>query len=192
MSDPKIINMQAAFARLRTEGGQPETPYHGFSDRLNLLIDKSQLNAPPLARGRSAWLAELTGASNPTVANWLKNDTVPGFEMLDLISRFLISHMKKLNVSPQRLKSWLLFGDESINPFASRATPEPLKPYVPLAMALISEVVKSEQVDRTAFDLRRVINDTAGMLENLNITDMSQIDDVHRTIVSQCLKLYPQ
>ena len=194
MNDQKIIDFEAAFARLHNEA-RPSgaSPYVGFSDRLNVLIDNTTINPPALDKGRATWLAGLTGASTPTVGAWLKQDTVPAFEMLDLIARFIISHQTKYKVSPQRLKSWLLFGDETINPLTHRHnTPEPLQPYIPLAMTLISEVVKSEQVERTAFDLGRVLNYTASMLENLNITDMSQIEDIHRSLVSQCLKLYLQ
>lgn len=187
MSDPNIVQFQEAFKRLRrVEVGNPHV---GFSKRLNLLVDSFEINAPGLDRGRAKWLADITGSAHPTVSNWLKNDVVPAPEMLDLMVRFLLQHSKEINISSSRLKSWLLYGDETLNPFVKKSS-NVFKPYVPLAMALISEVVEQEGIDRTSFDFARVINDTAGMLENLNINHMGQIDEIHRTLVSQCFKLF--
>jgi hypothetical protein len=181
-----LLAAHEAFERLRQKKSDPgDSPCKGFSKRLNQLIDKSTLGAPPLSKGRAAWLAKITGSANPTVAAWLKHDTIPAFELLDLVSRFLLQYQKRIDSTPKLILSWLVFGDKSLDPFGTRrAAPS----YVPLAGALISEVIKAEKINPAEFDMGRVLNTTAGMLEHLKIESMSQINGAHRSVVSQCLK----
>lgn len=200
LGDDPHLAAQTAYDKLRIKRlNVLRSPCYGFSTRLNQLIENTTLGAPPLSRGRIAWLAKITGAAHPTVKCWLKEDTVPSFDVLDLVARFLLAHQKFVESSPELIMSWLTFGDKSLNPYKSPEESigpsntqghEEKRSLVPLANALIAEFMIKKKLTRADFDYPRVLNETVGMLEHADIESMSQVKPAHRDIIIGAIKLY--
>ncbi len=83
----------------------------GFSERLNWLLDASDLNPPPLDAGRVSWLAKLTSYSRPAVMDWLKYDKPPKCTTLRKLVSFLNRHhLPPIMSSTPRIEAWLQYG----------------------------------------------------------------------------------
>ncbi len=60
-----------------TPGATVQDIYPGFSERINHLIDLSVPSCPPIDKGRCAYIATLTGATKPSVGDWLSRNKPP-------------------------------------------------------------------------------------------------------------------
>lgn len=93
------------------------TTDEGFSNRLNQLIDMTDLQIPPLDYGRAAFIAELFKVSKNAAGIWLKKNTPPKASALEKLVMFLVSHIKT-NHHHKKIEAWLVYGDEVVkNPF---------------------------------------------------------------------------
>ncbi len=86
--------------------------YDGFSERLNIAIDQTDLGFPPLGNGRAAALAQLTGASKMTTGDWLNKDAPPKTTTLRTLSTFLVNHLDNFS-KPGDLEVWLKYANTS-------------------------------------------------------------------------------
>jgi len=86
--------------------------HNGFSERLNWLLDLSNLNAPPLNNGRVSWTAEVTNSSRPAVMDWLKHDKPPKSVTLRKLVIFLHNHLPPIFSEAPVLEAWLRYGPE--------------------------------------------------------------------------------
>ena len=84
----------------------------GFSDRLNWLLDLSDLDAPPLNNGRISWTAEITNSSRPAVMDWLKHDKPPKSVTLRKLVIFLHNHLPPIFREVPALEAWLRYGPD--------------------------------------------------------------------------------
>lgn len=87
----------------------------GFSERLNWLLDASDMNPPPLDAGRVTWLAELTSSSRPATMDWLKHDRPPKSVTLRKLVSFINGHLPPIMSSTPKVEAWLKYGHEAVD-----------------------------------------------------------------------------
>ncbi|MCG8381721.1 MAG: hypothetical protein MJA28_05800 [Gammaproteobacteria bacterium] len=87
----------------------------GFSERLNWLLDASDMNPPPLDAGRVTWLAELTSSSRPATMDWLKHDRPPKGVTLRKLVSFINGHLPPIMSSTPKIEAWLKYGPDVVD-----------------------------------------------------------------------------
>jgi len=161
----------------------------GLSNRMNLLIDFADIDAPPIDNGRITYMAALTGSSKPAVTDWLSKDKPPKAANFKRLVAYLISYVPGGPYTPTRVEAWLRYGDEVIPcpfnaPFSSMT-----QELIPLATSLIAEITKTQGIEACEYNLEKVLNDTVQMLLGFNLTHIDEIDDTHRHIIHTYIDL---
>ena len=113
-SNTSVINEKSRVFGTSTELALSEI-YSGFSERLNWLIDASDLKAPPLYKGRISWLAKITETSKSAVLAWLKKNKPPKSVFLRKLVTFLVAHLPPITKNIPTVEAWLKYGPEVID-----------------------------------------------------------------------------
>ena len=87
----------------------------GFSERLNWLLDASDMNPPPLDAGRVTWLAEVTSSSRPAAMDWLKHDRPPKGVTLRKLVSFINEYLPPIMSSTPKIEAWLKYGPDVVD-----------------------------------------------------------------------------
>ena len=163
--------------------------FAGFSQRMNELIDLTDIDIPAMHDGRQAYLSSLLQSSKMSSADWLKKNRPPKASTLRNIVVYLLNHIPG-SYNPLRVEAWLKYGDEAVpNPFEARLDNQSL---IPLAAALIASEAKTLAIPPAAFDLNNVLSCTVDMLADFHITNESMVEAAHRQIIAQHIKLHPK
>lgn len=151
--------------------------FSGFSDRLNLIIDKTEgLNVPSMDdRGRMAYIHKITGHSKPAVSDWLQKDILPRDQTLRGLVAFLLRHIPgEFNVL--RVESWLRFGEEATPcPFTTARPSEDSMAMRPLAAQLIAAAGKELDISVSSYDLQSTMEDVVSMLMDYGVNGKEDI-----------------
>ena len=155
--------------------------YPGFSNRLNQIIDLTDLDIPALSTGRQAHMVNLFEASRVVVTDWLKNDKPPRPATLRKIVVFLLKHLGGIH-NELRVEAWLKYGDEAVgNPFHNPTGQ--LHPLTPLATILVHEETKRLNINALGLDLQACLVATVGTLIDFELSSVEQILPAHRNII---------
>lgn len=190
-NNPKVVQLHQQIEEINQTTPKVVTEeFPGFSDRLNKLIDLTDLGIPPLDGGRQAHIASLLQSSKMAPGDWLKKDKPPKNSTLKRLVNYLLSHIDGSH-SPLKIQAWLKFGDEAVNdPFCD---PQPDNQYlIPLATALIVAVTRENGIPASEYELSRVLCETVEMLAGFNLTHESMIEPVHLQIIYQYIKSHPR
>lgn len=107
MIDETLEIRKKQFANLN----DPDDGFPGFSKRLNRLIDMTDLDAPPLNKGRGVWLASLTNSSKAATSDWLKKDKPPKALTLRFLIEYFCNHLPPIVHEPLKIECWVVYGD---------------------------------------------------------------------------------
>lgn len=107
MPRKSLEQRQQEYASMET----PHDGFPGFSERLNRLIDMTDLNAPSLNRGRGVWLAQLTQSSKAAASDWLKKDRLPKALTLRFMISHFADHLPPIVHDPLKIECWVVYGD---------------------------------------------------------------------------------
>ena len=174
----------------KTTLGTVTEVFPGFSNRLNILIDLTDLNIPPLDDGRQSYISTLLQASKMAPGDWLKKDKPPKTATIRKLITFLLSHIPG-EYNPLKVEAWLKYGDEALpNPFNSEQPDN--QNLIPLATTLIVTVSKENNIPANEFDLSRVLNITVEMLADFGLDHESMIESVHKKIILQYIRSSPR
>lgn len=160
--------------------------FPGFSVRLNMFIDLTDLEIPPLDNGRQSFLGNLVQTTRMSPGEWLKKDKPPKTATLRKLIVYLLDHIQG-DYNPFKIEAWLKYGDVAVaNPFYKEA--DSSQSLIPLATSLIVLVAKEIGVPANSFDLNPVLASTVETLSAFKITQANMVEPVHRSIVAEYIK----
>ncbi|MFC1336815.1 MAG: hypothetical protein G8D89_18305 [gamma proteobacterium symbiont of Clathrolucina costata] len=190
-SDPKVVQLHKQIEEYsQVVPGTVAEIFPGFSERLNHLIDLTDLEIPPLDDGRQAHIASLLQSSKMAPGDWLKKDKPPKTSTLRKLVTYLLRHISG-NHNPLKVEAWLKYGDEALpNPFDQNTSDN--QDLIPLATTLIVSVARENNIPANDFDLSKVLTTTVDMLADFRLSHESMIESVHRKIIAQYIKSNPR
>jgi len=164
--------------------------YAGFSRRLNLFIDASDIDAPSMNDGRVSFIADLLNVSRPAVTDWLSKNKPPKETTIFEIVYFFLKHMDAgEDILPARVASWLRYGDE-VSPCPFRVEQDEIvyQELIPLAASIIANEAKTLGLGAASYDLEKVLKLTVQTLADFELRESNRIKEVHRLIIQQHIK----
>lgn len=182
----KVVHLDALKQEFKESTSVEIAEIHaGFSRRFNLMIDLSDIDAPPLNDGRVGFAAELLDASRPAVTDWLTKNKPPKETTLFEVVRYFLSHIDSgEDILPARVVSWLRYGDEvSPCPFGAEYEELDNQELIPLAASIIAEESKELGFGASSYDLEVVMSLVVKTLADFEISEASALKSIHRKII---------
>lgn len=158
----------------------------GFSDRLNQMIDLTELDAPTVGHGRFAWISKIAGVVKSTGAEWLAKDKPPREPTLSALVDYLLGHLKG-TYDVTRVKIWLLYGEDVV-PFPFQPQAEDQRTFLQLALVVIHEETNREKIAHTDYDYDAVVERVTKMFQSLNVDAYEDVKLGHRSLVVDCIR----
>jgi predicted DNA-binding protein YlxM (UPF0122 family) len=168
--------------------------YAGFSHRLNSFIDFSDIDTPSLNDGRVTFIAEMLEVSRPAVTDWFTKNKPPKETTLFELANYFLKHIEGGDdILPARVVSWLRYGDEvSPCPFQIKNDDPAHKELIPLAARIIATEAKTMGLGATSYDLTKVLPLTVSTLVDFELSELEEIQKVHRQIIQQHIRNHPR
>lgn len=185
-ADAKVLQFKKQQEEFSSFTTDLEEIFPGFSSRLNELVDKTDLEVPPLDDGRQAYLSELFSASKMAAGDWLKKDKPPKPTMLRKVVAYMLAHTEWATTNPLKVEAWLKYGSAIQNPF-ERAAIENEALY-PLASTVISQVARESGVPGSQIDLVECLKQTVELFASFDINRLDKVELVHKKIVEQIVR----
>lgn len=189
--DEKVVQLHRQIEELnQAPTGTVSEAFPGFSERLNQLIDLTDLEIPAIDDGRQTYVGNLFQVSKMSPGDWLKKDKPPKTATLRKLVVYLLSHIEG-DHNPFKIEAWLKYGDAAVsNPF--NVTPEDSQALIPLATSIIVSVAKEIGIPANKFDLNLVLTATVETLADFKLTQEGMVEPVHRRIIAQYIKAHPR
>ena len=173
----------------------------GFSDRLNFLIDFTDLDIPSMDKGRISAISEICEVSMPAASDWLKKNRPPRDAVKDkskdiaTLHKLVVFLLKHINstVKPNttRVMAWLRYGESAVgDPFEIAITTENTASLLPLATTLILEAARNTDVEISSIDLDPLMTAVIETLQGFAISDIANIQNIHKKIIQAQLELH--
>lgn len=148
--------------------------FPGFSDRLNILIDRSDVELPPLDNGRAIAFAALFNMSKSRAADWLKRNNPPKPIFLRKVTEYFFNRSNITDSTVEHVEAWLKYGPTIV------ADPFLTFPFndnnVLLCCNLIADVANGLHLTASQYDLEKVVRLTLDTLRAYSINDVAQVE----------------
>jgi len=168
---------------------EQEPAYLGFSERLNTLIDMTDLAIPAIGSGRQTTIAKLVGGAKMSPKDWLLNDRPPKTTTLRSLIKYCLSHLKGGEmVTPTRVEAWLKYGEDTVPyPFDIVNNDDKRTLLIPLAISIITGIAKEANLSADQYDLNETLDRVTSIMFDLDITDQNDVLPIHKDIIRRLI-----